>query len=50
MKIENFEINMNNIFVSADNGKIVLNPTYFLYHAVNLTSSKNTLNTLTKEF
>ena len=40
MKIYDYEITLKNIFVSVENGKIMVSPAYFICQAFNFNSQK----------
>lgn len=50
MRIDSFSLDLNSIFVSASQGQIVLNPTYFLYQSVRMAASHRSLTSLTSDY
>ena len=41
MKLVHFKIHLNNIFVSAEMGKVVINPIHFLYEEIDIPAPIN---------
>jgi hypothetical protein len=51
MQIAEFDVNLHSIFVSVDQGKVVLNPLQFLLTAYSLTNAKKTVvKTLSNQY
>ena len=43
MKLIGFKLTLNNIFVSAEVGKVVINPIHFLYEEINIPNNNANL-------
>ena len=50
MEIRDFWLTLDNIWVSVDQGNVVLNPSYFIYEAALMDTRSQQVNRITTEF